>query len=88
MRAHCENALQIAEWLEAQKALSGMAYDDGRGITSVRLISPMGDKCDGFIPYVGHFMVPCAIIGNSTQWTLVVEDKFGNRATRDFVPGG
>ena len=73
------------EWLSERKTLTGMAFDDGRGITQIRLVSPMGDRCDGYIPYPGHFMVPCAISGNSTQWTLVVEDRFGNRATRDLT---
>ena len=60
------------EWLDETKRLSGMAYDDGRGIESVWLESVMGDRCDGFVSYPGHVMVPCQIIGNSTRWTLVL----------------
>ena len=72
------------EWLKEQQALSGMAYDDGLGIRTIRLESPAGDVCPGFSQYTGHFMVPCPTLRNSTEWTLIIEDKRGNRATEKF----
>lgn len=70
------------EWLHEQKMLSGMAFDDGRGIRSLHLESATGGRCDGFVSYPGHFLVPCHSIESDSEWVLVIADVTGNHTRK------
>ena len=85
---HEPPVLEDAHWLEGEPTLTGMLYDDGLGIKRVWLQSPMGDVCEGYVSYIGHFNVTCPIRANSTRWTLHAEDHAGNQIEQIFDTDG
>lgn len=71
--------IAFVQWHEHEAdMLTGMAYDDGMGVASIWLESAK-ERCQGKFGYGNSFVVFCPQAENG-QWSVIVEDKAGNRA--------